>query len=485
MLRNFFNSQLSWLLAGLTAAHLLSFTSFTWPLLNQLGFLIILATAIYLSWRDLRLAISLLILELLVGSQGYLFSWDFSHFQLSLRIALWSVIMIAWLVKLLYHRQAYFASLKKFLVTSSARYYLLLSLACLSALIIGLIRNQLPATLLDANSWFFLALALPIWTEFRKMSDFRPLLPFLYAGLIYLTLETLSLAYIFSHDLGRWPAVVYSWLRATRLAEITWTPHGFWRIFLQSQLYFVPAFLGLNLLYLKQKLSKQQSLLILLSGGLLSTTLFFSLSRSLWLGLVAGLIILAVLQIRHLRQLGQFLIFNLSSLIIASLLVIAIVSSGSASFAALLDRANLQTEAAASSRWQLLPVIWQDIQEQVVFGQGFGATITYHSQDPRALAANPDGLYTTYAFEWGWLDLWLKLGLWGALAYLVFLLHSAYKLYQQQTLLSIWLSLSLLSLIIIHFFTPYLNHPLGFLILLLSIQSLELSRLEKGEGSSS
>ena len=50
-------------------------------------------------------------------------------------------------------------------------------------------------------------------------------------------------------------------------------------------------------------------------------------------------------------------------------------------------------------------------------GRGFGATVTYQTRDPRILADNGSGEYTTYAFEWGWLDIWLKLGIFGLAAY--------------------------------------------------------------------
>ena len=31
---------------------------------------------------------------------------------------------------------------------------------------------------------------------------------------------------------------------------------------------------------------------------------------------------------------------------------------------------------------------------------GFGTSVTYETSDPRALETNPDGLFTTYSFEW-------------------------------------------------------------------------------------
>jgi O-antigen ligase len=100
-------------------------------------------------------------------------------------------------------------------------------------------------------------------------------------------------------------------------------------------------------------------------------------------------------------------------------------------------------------------------------GSGFGATITYQSRDPRIVQAT-GGEYTTYAFEWGWLDLWYKLGLLGLVLVLAILFRLGYGFWRlrPQDWQTWAIIIGLVSLATVHFFTPYLNHPLGFGILI-------------------
>jgi len=111
-----------------------------------------------------------------------------------------------------------------------------------------------------------------------------------------------------------------------------------------------------------------------------------------------------------------------------------------------------------------LPKLWQEISQAPILGKGFGTTVVYQSSDPRFLEQSADGLYETYAFEWAWLDLWLKLGILGVLIYLWFLI----KLIRDAlSLKQIGVVLCLVALAMVNVFTPYLNHPLGLGALML------------------
>lgn len=123
-------------------------------------------------------------------------------------------------------------------------------------------------------------------------------------------------------------------------------------------------------------------------------------------------------------------------------------------------------EAAVSSRWSLLPVMQEGIARHPWIGSGFGATLTYTSQDPR-IVQKTGGEYTTYAFEWGWHDLWYKLGLMGVLA-MVWTLGSIGRFAARLERAERWWAWStLVALATVHVFTPYLNHPLGIGVLIL------------------
>jgi O-antigen ligase len=122
-------------------------------------------------------------------------------------------------------------------------------------------------------------------------------------------------------------------------------------------------------------------------------------------------------------------------------------------------------EAALASRWSLLPELWSEIKKYPFSGQGFGTSVTYISSDPRVLQNNPSGEYTTSAFEWGYLDIWLKIGFGGLLTYLFLLIKVIFDAFKKGFLkrqgLYFGLSIAILFLVITNAFTPYLNHPLG------------------------
>jgi O-antigen ligase len=112
------------------------------------------------------------------------------------------------------------------------------------------------------------------------------------------------------------------------------------------------------------------------------------------------------------------------------------------------------------------------IEQEPFFGQGFGSTVTYFSSDPRVLLTNAGGTYTTYAFEWGYLSLWLKIGLLGTLVYLLFLwqlVRDSLKIASQnKNYIFFALPAGIIFLAVTNAFTPYLNHPLGIGFLVLS-----------------
>jgi len=146
-----------------------------------------------------------------------------------------------------------------------------------------------------------------------------------------------------------------------------------------------------------------------------------------------------------------------------------------------LDRVTNEQEAALSSRWSLLPVLSREVVKEPFLGQGFGATVTYISSDPRILANNPSGQYTTAALEWGYLDIALKIGILGLLAYLLLLTKIIYQgiasNQSKHRYLDLGLSMGVFFLAVTHIFTPYLNHPLGIGFLIVSSCLISLDRV--------
>jgi hypothetical protein len=259
-------------------------------------------------------------------------------------------------------------------------------------------------------------------------------------------------------------------------------PSGFVRIFFQSHIYILGAFYAL-LLALGRfwgEISKNRRLLIFMTVGLSLTgsLLLMSFSRSFWVAAIAALPIYALIAFKRFgaKRLMISLAFILLSLVIGLGAVAATVKfpfpkpgfdfNVTDAFA---SRAlKISGEPAVSSRYALLPELWKELKVQGWIGAGFGETVTYRTSDPKVLQANNEGVYTTYAFEWGWLDIYLKLGLAAVLFYLFLMARMTKDAFEKETFLSDLFAISLAILAIVSVFTPYTNHPLGIGWLLLA-----------------
>ena len=219
-------------------------------------------------------------------------------------------------------------------------------------------------------------------------------------------------------------------------------------------------------------------------GGFLFSSLLISFSRSNWVGIIVAALCVPVIVWLSKNKFWTTVLISYSGWVLMGVLSIIIITSivlfpypspsGPFSAGSLISKRALTIsgEAGVSSRWQLLGPLWEQVSKNMLIGAGFGKTVTYVTKDPRILAQNPTGQYTTFVFEWGYLDLWLKFGLFGLFVYAYFVLlilkHSyrvlsdgfngenKYKLAVYQGII-----LGGIGILVVHAFSPYLNHPLG------------------------
>lgn len=484
------NKNLKIILPLIILAELWSFLGYFYPLASITAFFIVSALTITLSIYKLEYGLYILLTELFIGSFGYIFYWPAGKATVSLRIALWLIIMSIWAVKKIKQSIRTKKISIDFLNSSYFKYFAVL----LAFIIWGVINGRLNGNALsnifnDFNNWLFLLLIFPIYDAFKTSENWQALKSIFLASITFLSLKTILLAYIFSHNFGYWTFDLYRWLRESGLAEITLVQSGFSRVFMQSQIYILIGFFIL-LFYLLMNIRHSQEgrnagaknlIAIAMLAALFLSCILISFSRSFWLGLAGGLIFTALTVLLKIKiKFRQFIIFCglQSGILILSLLITFIAiklpypsPAGGFNPADLLEQRATQItgEAGASSRWQLLPELWKKIKSAPLLGRGFGETVTYKSNDPRIIETTPDSMYTTYAFEWGWLDIWLKLGLFGLLAYLILHLKIIYNGLKINSNISLALITCLIAIIIIHVFSPYLNHPLGIGFLLLAI----------------
>lgn len=468
------------------AAESLSFLGFLQPGVRVAALAVLAVLAVAMAMTDLRWLFALLMTEMIVGTHGRLFSADIFGFPLSLRMALFGILVVGWFVhatrgcsRVLHFRHAHV----------SAPLLLLLAALVLAATR-GLAEGASMLTVFnDANGYAFLLL-IPIGLDlFAGRESFAWLTRILVGAVAWLSVKSLALLYLFSHDFGLILRDIFDWQRVLRLAEITKLSGGAVRIFSASDVFLVPAvFIGTMLAweYGRRK--------ILAWTVLVVAAFLLSLSRSFWLGAaVASAFMLPVFvrkEIVPLRRIGGFfgtvlVALALAGGILASLALFpfpARVTDGAA-WGAYGSRFTDAADAAVSSRWNQLEPLKKGIAKAPVLGSGFGATITYRSDDPRVIGLHPGGVITTGAIEWQYHEIWLKMGLLGLLAVVwlwwrigLFFWRTIEAARGTDRLLSAGLMLSFLAFIVANIFTPYVNHPLGWGFLALVVIGLHAAQ---------
>ena len=460
---------------------IISALGFLWPFLNIIFFFLVLVGTIYFSIKKLEYGLFIVLAELIIGSKGYLFFLPINdNISVSLRLALWSAYMLIFSFYFLkqirqkYLQAEYLVNLKNFYFKKQ---YLFLSLAVVIGLVSAILyKNEIGNIFFDFNAWLYFLLIFPI---ISLKPDKHRLILVIFSSVFWISLKTLLLLGIFSYNHPEFSVFIYRWLRKTLVGEMTLLT-GWNRVFIQSQIFVVITYFFLlfyNLKFANWKNFQQINFWVnLIFGGLFTSTIIISLSRSFWLAalvaLSAALIFIAVKYSIKSSLKSSF--FVLMSLVFGFFFIwLATPFNSSVSIEnQLIERVSEKNEAALSSRWSLLPKLLSEIKKNPVTGQGFGATVTYISQDPRVLEQNQEGLYTTYAFEWGYFDIWLKIGMIGLLAYLWLLwslFRSSWQLgWRQSDNFYFALLTGLIFLTIVHMFTPYLNHPLGIGFILIA-----------------
>ncbi len=460
---------------GIIAVEILSRLVIFYPLVNMWTAIIIGLIVLVLTITRPSIALAILSIEYLIGSQGSLFhAWGDgqNHGGISIREILFAAFIIGWLIWSLQHQ-----TWKRWReIMRTRKMYFVLAAVIIYGVILGFVRGNRQFLFADANAWGTWLLLLPILdvVSFEKERWRSVIAPAVTAALIWLPIKTLTLLYLFTHHFAAIHGPLYLWIRRTGVGEITAMGGDAHRIFLQSQIYAVFAVIAC-LVWRSCRSTEHTSphpspsqgegvLTIILA--LSFAEIFASLSRSFWLGLGVGWLVGLIFILRRKRdQIWKFV----GATMIGGALAIALiflVTPTPAFFGMWGNRVNLQ-ESAGISRWQLFPVLWQKIKEHPIVGSGFGATVTYHSADPRIVATG--GTVTTYAFEWGWLEHWIKFGLIGTpimLALLIDLIRRTLRSNQPE-----WIKWSVISsitaLAVIHMFSPYLNHPLGIFALII------------------
>ncbi len=451
----------TWGLAFL-AVEATSWLAFQHPLSERIVTAVLTAGALWLAWRRPEWLAVATVGELVVGSLGHLFYFTLGGAIISLRMILVVCLLLRTVIDLVWHRGQERPPLPTKALTIFGSWVVLAGL-------IGLLRgNSLNAVYTDINAFGYLAIILGWWIYLRRLPQWRPtLIALLLAGASVVAVKSWLMVLLFGQNVSFMPEL-YRWIRRTGVGEITLINANVYRVFFQSQVYAVLA-LCLTLAGWMFKRAPGWWLWPMTLAGLGA---YISLSRSFWLGLgvVMAVILGVVLRTGHGKTWARLLVL----LPVAGGIWLATgwalnfprlwPAPGQPGRATLLQ-ARLHSPGssqASTARLNQLRPLLRAISRHPVIGSGFGTTVRYYSTDPRIR-----GWRTTSAFELGYLDLWLKIGLVGLGLYAWWLWTTAKRLWS--TPWRWYLLLPAVALVVINATSPYLNHPLGLGWLMLSM----------------
>lgn len=437
--------------------------------------------ALFLGFRDLRLLLAFAVLEAVIGGHGWMFDAAFAGSPLSIRMILFALLLAGWLV----HVARGCSRLLHFAHANVTAPLLVLLAAVALAAVRGLSLGAAPGEVFADMNGYLYVLLVPVAIDLlADRASFAWIASVFAGGVAWLSAKSILLFYLFSHDFGPFLDDIFSWQRRSWLSEITRYEGGVPRVFSSSDVFLLLA-IPVGILLLRKIRTRG----LRLWTALACAAFLLSFSRSFWLGgLVALAFMLPVLARTGTVPFGGWkgffrdglaaVFLGLAGLVLLALLPFPRPSAGGAAWNALNER-FAAGDAAVTSRWKMLDPLYEGIARSPVLGSGFGATVTYRSDDPRIRSLHPGGVLTTGAVEWQYLEIWLKMGLLG-LAAVVWLWwrigRFCWKSLEQargaDQLVAAGLMLGFLAFVLANVFTPYVNHPLGWTFLTLVLAGL-------------
>lgn len=247
----------------------------------------------------------------------------------------------------------------------------------------------------------------------------------------------------------------YHWFRDVASGKITEYGFNFYRIVLNEHLLLIPLLVFLISKIITSKKNNKQTIVLPAVASLLAI-LAVNLTRIYILAFGIGLLFLFSktnwkrwLTISATSTLAFILIFTA-----AHLAASRGKNLGWEFFGLRLQSITApQTEESSLSRMLLLPKIIDKIKNHPVLGNGLGDTVTVYSpvfkQD-----------ITTPHFDWGYLEIWAEMGLFGLLAWFILI-----GLIARQIWPNLAFGAPLVTLLVINLTSPALFHVMGVLLI--------------------
>ncbi len=472
-----------WITLGVLAGvFAVSIAVFPFPIASAVALAVSMVAIFAITWKRLDLGLLVAFAELFANSHGHLIAYDIHGFSFSSRMAVFVAVMAAWVLAIVTRR------VRLSLRDSRLTPFVPLFVAVAIGFVIGFLLHDPTTAFKDGNAYLYLGYLFPVLCVDWDVTKKRLLLQVLAASAAWVTILSLGLLYVFTHFPEWMLGAVYLFIRDTRTGELTKMAGNIFRVFLQAQFSVIAfAFFLMPFLFLRDVPKRAYRTVTLLLVGI-GSVVIISLSRSFWLGIIVGAFAFVVLKFADgwpgTKVAGKAFGSVAVATIGAGILLVGIVlfplpyrvGRVSDLTGLVSSRTTDISDVAISSRWNLLPPLMAQIKEHVALGSGFGQEITFKTDDPRARAIHPDGTWTTYSLEWGWLELWLKMGLLGPLAFAFLFVGLVRGLWPTLRTSQSWVAVALISCLAMlyatHVTSPYLNHPLGLGLLLFVVPFL-------------
>ncbi len=458
----FFTRQTWWLLFLFFAIRILSyFLTGQIAIQAVIIFCLIMLLGI-LYFKNPDWALYLVLAEIFLGGGGHFFEF----LGLSIRTLLIGFYLVLWFGDQL-GRQIFWQKIK---IHNSLQYLLLFFFIFLLINAgVGLYQGHSVKDVLQSFlPYSLLVLLFPSFHIFQNEKTQNFLVRNICVFIIGSALVSLFVFIIYSSGIGVLQDGFYHWYRDIALGKITDLGNGFFRVVEPEHLLIVPFILLIaSLLMRDEKHHKMWRLLIFLA----SITLILNFSRGYFLALLVGFLVLKYKHKWHRWLIVSATTVGLMALIFISINLIASQgrSLGLELFGIrVLSLVQPQMEISAATRMMILPSILEIIKSHPLLGTGLGSSVTHFNE----LLYNQE---TTRQFDWGYLQMWVELGLFGFLTFLWIIfftissLIAKIRFYADYQEFDVGLLAGLVAFLTMNITSPALFHIFGIIFLILVI----------------
>ncbi len=458
----FFRGQTFWLLILFFAIRVLSYFLNGHLIIQGLLVFTILMILGILYFKNPSWAWGLVLGEILLGGSGHYLEF----LGLSIRTLLIGFFIFLWLAQLLGER-----NLKKTILINKpiTAILVVLFIFLFGSVFNGLYHeHEFRRIVADIMPFTFLLLLFPSYYLFAEKKTQEFLVRLIGVFIIGTATFSLTTLVLFSTKIARLQDGFYKWYRDVDMGKITDMGAGFFRIVEPAHLLIVPIILIItSLLMRNEHHHKMWRFIQILSIVILA----LNLSRAYFLALVVGLI---VLKLKHNWK--QWMTESIMTILLVMIVFsgIHMIASGGGSLGWELFGVRLQSltsptlEISTNTRMMILPAAWQMITTNPILGVGLGATVTF--LNPYTYEA-----FTTASFDWGYLEMWAELGIFGALVLIFLYAFVGYKLLLKIVNIHDWhdfdvgLLAGIVALLITNIAAPALFHVFGILYLIFAM----------------